>query len=529
MVAAWLLPVNWTTVTPAVLGLAGKGTPTVAEVGLRWLEDERPGPAAMLGQAAQALGEEKAGELRVKLEAKAEAMPEIMRWGGWDPFLEPLTRQVEGEAGSTAVLTFFVTAKARETLAGFLANSRSAGVRAVLATKEVGETGRFARVGRPGGETLEAVILMTALLMQGDHPTATWQRETRAAAERAVVAGELGELEEVYLALLSLGRRLDWVQLGALMGVTEDRVALDGFAGLARREPEAMPEWYAAALLGESTGRVIRYLTEAGDGAKEDLRLALREGQGAVRLLLAKAQPVTRQPLPAPGQWTAFALRRPQEALGLKYLGWWAGVFGLGMGLAAVAREVGERPVRRVRTLGLSAAGAALAVGLLVVVTEPALLKEPSPRPNFALSFVVPVLGTVTDPSSLQETPSSFPMDINTLISITFFAALQVGMYLICVAKIREIEARRLEPLVKLRLMENEENLFDGGLYLGIGGTAAALVLQVLGVIEPNLLAAYSSNLFGITCVALVKIRRVRPYKCALILRGQEALASVGK
>ena len=28
-------------------------------------------------------------------------------------------------------------------------------------------------------------------------------------------------------------------------------------------------------------------------------------------------------------------------------------------------------------------------------------------------------------------------------------------------------------------------------------GTAAALVLQVLGVIPPNLLAAYSSNLFG--------------------------------
>ena len=61
--------------------------------------------------------------------------------------------------------------------------------------------------------------------------------------------------------------------------------------------------------------------------------------------------------------------------------------------------------------------------------------------------------------------------------------------------------------------MENEENLFDGGLYVGIGGTATALVLQVLGVIEPNLLAAYSSNLFGITCVALVKIRHVRPYK----------------
>jgi hypothetical protein len=44
----------------------------------------------------------------------------------------------------------------------------------------------------------------------------------------------------------------------------------------------------------------------------------------------------------------------------------------------------------------------------------------------------------------------------------------------------------------------------------------------VLGIIEPNLLAAYSSNLFGITCVALVKILHVRPYKKALILRAEQ-------
>ena len=48
-------------------------------------------------------------------------------------------------------------------------------------------------------------------------------------------------------------------------------------------------------------------------------------------------------------------------------------------------------------------------------------------------------------------------------------------------------------------------------------------MLQVLGVIEPNLLAAYSSNLFGITCVALVKIRHVRPIKRELIIESQSS------
>jgi hypothetical protein len=75
--------------------------------------------------------------------------------------------------------------------------------------------------------------------------------------------------------------------------------------------------------------------------------------------------------------------------------------------------------------------------------------------------------------------------------------------------------------------MENEENLFDMGLYVGIGGTAAAMVLVTLGLVEANLLAAFSSNLFGITCVALVKIRHVRPYKTRLILEGQVAASPI--
>ena len=65
-------------------------------------------------------------------------------------------------------------------------------------------------------------------------------------------------------------------------------------------------------------------------------------------------------------------------------------------------------------------------------------------------------------------------------------------------------------------------NLFDSGLYVGIAGTASALVLQVLQLIEANLLAAYASNLFGIICVALVKIRHVRAAKRRLIVECQE-------
>jgi hypothetical protein len=66
--------------------------------------------------------------------------------------------------------------------------------------------------------------------------------------------------------------------------------------------------------------------------------------------------------------------------------------------------------------------------------------------------------------------------------------------------------------------MENEENLFDAGLYCGLFGTAASLILLTIGAIKPSLISAYSSTLFGILFVALIKIFHVRPYKRRLIL-----------
>jgi hypothetical protein len=133
----------------------------------------------------------------------------------------------------------------------------------------------------------------------------------------------------------------------------------------------------------------------------------------------------------------------------------------------------------------------------------------------------MPVLVAAAQAPPVQQSQPTATMDSSTLLSVGLFASLQVVMYFICLVKIRDVARQPVSPLVKLKLMENEENLFDGGLYVGIAGTATALVLQVLGVIQANLLAAYASNLFGIICVALVKIRHVRAFKRELILEAQ--------
>jgi hypothetical protein len=159
--------------------------------------------------------------------------------------------------------------------------------------------------------------------------------------------------------------------------------------------------------------------------------------------------------------------------------------------------------------------------GLLIVATEPFLLHA-APPSEYRMRLHLPVLVATSEVSApAEKTQPATTMDTSTLLSIALFASLQVAMYLICLVKIREVSRQPVSPLVKLKLMENEENLFDGGLYVGIAGTATALLLQVLRVIEPNLLAAYASNLFGIICVALVKIRHVRDFKRQLILEAQ--------
>ena len=56
-----------------------------------------------------------------------------------------------------------------------------------------------------------------------------------------------------------------------------------------------------------------------------------------------------------------------------------------------------------------------------------------------------------------------------SIIFILIFAAIQVFVYLLCVSKINDIKNGDSDP--RLKLLENEDNLFDMNLYIGIAGT----------------------------------------------------------
>jgi len=519
---AWFLPVNLGSVPPALLSAAGRGTPSVSDYGRQLLEREKLGPAALFVVAAKRADDAGAGRLNQTLIEASSRQPDYVPWGGWDPFLDPIfnVNRSTGRTESTPVLTFFITEQARTALRTYLQNSRSLGVQALLRTREISLTTRFVPAKDPGGQPLDAVILLAALLYQGEHLSPPLQRELRTLAETAVGRMDLGALESAYLDLLSLGKRLDWIQLGELLRRTDDLETLREYAHLARIAPDDFALIYAAALFSGSSDLVATYLLSFGKTGLDDLALAAQKGQGAVRLLLDRQVPVNRTRDFALAAVSEIALLHPRFTLAVKWLAFFLGAFAILKGFDGFLFRTDGAPRLAVTTGVL----AALCAAMIILFTEPFLFKA-APASEFAFKLAIPVLATLTDPTSLTTVAPTLAMDNPTLLSIGLFALIQLAWFFLCLRKIAEISRSDLAPLIKLRLMENEENLFDGGLYLGIAGTATALVLQVLGVIQPNLLAAYSSNLFGIVCVALIKIRHVRPYKRLLILSGQVSAA----
>jgi hypothetical protein len=115
-------------------------------------------------------------------------------------------------------------------------------------------------------------------------------------------------------------------------------------------------------------------------------------------------------------------------------------------------------------------------------------------------------------------------MNTEVLITMVLFFVLQALLYVASIVKLAEIHRQSVPARMKLRLLENEEHLFDAGLYLGFLGTIVSLVLVSMGVFkQPSLMAAYSSTSFGILFVVVFKILHLRPAKRKLLMEAEAA------
>lgn len=511
--AAWI-PVRFFSIERRVLLSAGPGTPALTDQAASLLHSEHLGAGLRLAQLAQSLSLPEGESVLQSARTLLSSRRDLAYLGTRDPRLE-LILATSGIAFENSpvtppsVLTILLREPVRIRLSENLRANPSPGVQSLLEAMSLPPQPPLLPARQPGGQPLEAALLLTAHLLDLGSLSPSLAGEIKAATQISLEEKSLRSLQPALLAMISLGRRLEYDSLVQLLQNVQSLATLHWLAEQARSSDDPADLFLAAALWAGPADRLAP-LHLPPQKPWQNLSQALGAGQGAVQLLLQRHTPVTDLPFRFPPDWAKVFLHREKLFLlthaFLLLVGSWLCV---------------DAVWRLIPDLSLAAAGPwrpvpRLAQGLLLAVLlgsamEPSFV-PPRPLSPYRLSLVDPTSATKIHPRRNKA------MDLTNLITLAVFLGLQIAVYRICVRRIRQIEEGPGDAALKLKLLENEDNLFDAGLYVGIGGTATALVLQVVGIIQPSLLAAYSSNLFGITCVALVKILHVRALKQRLLL-----------
>lgn len=518
-----LVPAHLRAVDSVVIDAAGRGTPTLVQRGIELGHDGHPGAAQMILQAARFELLPDREELRA-----AAALPTH----DYPPAL--------AAAGADVVSTRPVTEVAlrlenRDRILEQLQASRNVAVQALLQFREATNTVIFPAVGSAAGQALDSAIGVTGLLLDGKRLTAALNTDLTTFAAQAN-ANDSAPLEEMLMDFLSLGERMTWDQLSVFVKLVNDPGTLRSLADAARSQTNRVPVLFAAVALSGDAGGVGKYLSSFSQSGVDDLGLCLRAGQGGLEELLRRNVRLHRSEtlervagLPVLGMLVRaaadLALSSPNTAMAVKWIFFFAGglFFALALHFARSPVSELERPLE---VRGFHVARETLfALGFLLVVlllSEPFLAQE-NQKADFHFRLRLPGVGSaVTAGNPANKAPF---MNSTNLLTLLLFFVLQALLYSASLVKLAEIRRQRVPSRIKLKLLENEDHLFDAGLYLGFVGTIVSLILVSLGVIQFSLMAAYSSTSFGIVFVSVFKICNLRPVRRRLLLEAEGATA----
>lgn len=543
-VAAMLVPAHLRSLDRQVVEAAADGGQALQAVFEESITAAHLGPTLLMQEATQVDGAA-AENYREQIAELSEDRPSLWLSGGPDRAIESFLELVQSElspadaARPLPILPQLLPRSERASLSNMLQSSSNANVAALLEARDIEGLTRLHPASHAAGAPYDAGILTLALLIEGGHFNPAIARRVGQIATQANLTTRpaVTALEDFTIATLSLGRQLDFRSLADLAALAESPNDWGQMASLFRAQPERTAQLYTSMRFAGAVRPVFDYLAKHPKTGAEDLAIALQNGPEATRKLLQIALSIHRpaglaalaQPFIEPNRPTAlveWTRQHRDSALVLKLtlflLSGFA--FALAMGAAWRASMHEIRPVSRTlpsvfaRNFFLS-----LVVALtLWTLLEPDLLKsqnnriaESGPRIEFVVADTLSSLKTPV--KAMQE------LDQVTLLILILFFVLQLVIYCFCLIKLKEIGKQRLSPALKLKLLDNEENLFDFGLYVGLGGTVLALILVAVGVVEASLMAAYASTLFGILFVALLKVLNLRPYRRRLIIEAGSA------
>jgi hypothetical protein len=528
---AWglLVPSHLRAVDARVLEMTGAKGPALHREGLALLHLEKPGPAQMILEAVEQTGAPGGKELESSLRRFEETQPRLRIWGGTAPFLERLFEQSppQSQEQSQPIMTVLVSRQALDASSAALRQSRRPAVLEILRTRELTNTAIFPPASSPSGQPLEATIALAGLLYQQDHFTAGLRQEIEATVGAANRGGDVQALENIYLDLLALGKRLNWNQLVHLLGHVPDSEGLRTTARMWRERESDLPLIYAAINSVESPRLVANYLDRFPETGLRDITFALKHGREAIRHAVEKQKPVHYPKIrdflvrlgPVRAAFDPLAqLSTDRPVLGFltKYGLCLLGGLLVGRAITYFSPTLVEEIIRYRPLL----TGPQIAIGLSLLAfvfffTE-SFVKQVTPKPElpFQINFPVATAGVHATISNQSRTMSD-KFSVGALL--TFFV-IQAIIYVFCRMKLAEIRGEPMTSKLKMKLLENEEHLFDAGLYFGFLGTVLSLIFFFLGVFGPSLMAAYSSTSFGIIFVSVLKIFHIRPYRRQLIM-----------
>jgi hypothetical protein len=533
-VCGLLVPAHLRAVNISILQRAGKNTRSLIQDAQELVNEKRLGAAQLLVSVAKEQGLSGAETVSAAVDDLARQHPGWVAWGGPEPSFESIFQHDSRlhEDGSESFTEYVIRLENRERVIQLLQSSASPIVQGLLRTRALTNTTVFPPSQSASGQAFDAAIAVCGSLADRGHLADGLSNAVVNLAAQALAGGSTQPFEEVLVNLMSLGERFNWGRLAVFVERIPDAETLRRLANLVRRVQPPLPVLFSAVHLSGEPKAVADYLVNFRQTGPKDLELALRFGAGGVRELLHRNQrisfPAHSNPLLGLAPFgllypilVDYDWRSPELALALKWLLYLlAGYFlAAAVHFALPAATVLEQPLQvrgfHVAREVLFAFGFLFAVLLL---SEPFLSQE-SQKMDFPIRLRLPVMGNLL-PAAKTQGHISFMNHLNMLTLLLFFV-LQGLLYTACLVKLAEIRRQRVPARIKLKLLENEDHLFDAGLYLGFVGTIISLILVSLGVGKFSLMAAYSSTSFGIIFVSIFKIFHLRPTRRKLLLEAE--------
>jgi len=530
-----LVPAHLRAVDRSVLEAAGRNTPTLTERGLELAGKKNLGAAQLFSETAQALELPDRDKLASAVAELTRQQPDLITLGHDEPGLEILfgIDRVSPGAKTAPITDFLVRQQNRQRTLDLLQASAHPVVQELLRFRTQTNTVLFSPSPSASGQALDTAVAVCGLLLERGRLTTGLSNAVLVLAADANSRRDSLPLEQLLLDLMSLGQRFNWGQLLAFAGSIQDTETLRRLTSFVRKGDD-LPVLFCALQVSGQPADLAQYLMNYSQTGLKDLGESLRFGTGGVNELLRRNQRLNvselRQSAAASAVFgtvyaslAGYSLRTPWLALAAKWLLYLGGGFLLAAAVHYARRVTDlERPLQ-VRGVHF-ASDFLFALGFLFVVlllSEPFLAQD-SQKVEMPFRLRLSMVGNESQTGSASAEPTIMNQSNLNLLTMLLFFVIQGLLYTACLVKLAEIRRQSVPPRIKLKLLENEDHLFDAGLYLGFLGTIVSFVVYSLWAAHQfSLMVAYSSTSFGIIFVSLFKICNLRPLRRKLVLEAE--------